>query len=97
MNRGIFGSGLIVVTENERVMPHSELASRTIGTLNKGAFGGIHGNVGYSGIEGLMEGYLSGENGKAVKRNYSGRWINVPIIEPNDAEANMAHDSQTIF
>ncbi|WP_321287312.1 penicillin-binding protein [uncultured Sunxiuqinia sp.] len=84
MNRGIFGSGLIVVTENERVMPHSELASRTIGTLNKGAYGGIHGNVGYSGIEGLMEGYLSGENGKAVKRNYSGRWINVPIIEPND-------------
>ena len=84
MQKGVFGSGLIVVTENERVMPHSELASRTIGTLNKGAYGGIHGNVGYSGIEGLMEGYLSGENGKAVKRNYSGRWINVPIIEPKD-------------
>ncbi|MGQ7869673.1 penicillin-binding protein [Sunxiuqinia sp. sy24] len=84
MERSSFGSGLIVVTENERVMPHTDLASRTIGTLNKGAFGGIHGNVGYSGIEGLMEGYLSGENGKAVKRNYSGRWINVPIIEPRD-------------
>ncbi|WP_430973267.1 penicillin-binding protein [Sunxiuqinia rutila] len=84
MERSSFGSGLIVVTDNERVMPHSDLASRTIGTLNKGAFGGIHGNVGYSGIEGLMEGYLSGENGKAVKRNYSGRWINVPIVEPKD-------------
>lgn len=84
MQKGIFGSGLIVVTENERVMPHAELASRTIGTLNKGAYGGIHGNVGYSGIEGLMEGYLSGENGKALKRNYSGRWINTPLIEPKD-------------
>lgn len=84
MQKGIFGSGLIVVTESERVMPHSDLGSRTIGTLNKGAYGGIHGNVGYSGIEGLMEGYLSGENGKALKRNFSGRWINMPIIEPRD-------------
>ncbi|MHA7111140.1 penicillin-binding transpeptidase domain-containing protein [Sunxiuqinia elliptica] len=84
LKKSIFGSGLIVITESERVMPHSELASRTIGTLNKGAFGGIHGNVGYSGIEGLMEGYLSGENGKAIKRNYSGRWINMPIVDPKD-------------
>ncbi|HKJ40799.1 MAG TPA: penicillin-binding protein [Sunxiuqinia sp.] len=84
MQKSIFGSGLIVVTENDRVLPHGDLASRTIGTLNKGAYGGIHGNVGYSGIEGLMEGYLSGENGTAVKRNFSGRWINVPIKEPKD-------------
>jgi len=79
-----FGSGLIVVTENERVMPHGDLGSRMIGTLNKGAFGGVHGNVGYSGIEGLMEGYLSGKNGTALKRNFSGRWIDVPVIEPKD-------------
>lgn len=84
MQKSIFGSGLIVVTESDRVLPHGDLASRTIGTLNKGAYGGIHGNVGYSGIEGMMEGYLSGENGKAVKRNFSGRWINVPIVEPKD-------------
>lgn len=84
MQKSIFGSGLIVVTESDRVMPHDELASRTIGTLNKGAYGGTHGNVGYSGIEGLMEGYLSGENGKAIKRNFSGRWIDMPIVEPKD-------------
>ncbi len=84
MQRNSFGSGLIVVTENERVMPHADLGSRIIGTLNKGAFGGVHGNVGYSGIEGLMEGYLSGKNGTALKRNFSGRWINVPVIEPKD-------------
>lgn len=84
MQRSVFGSGLIVVTENKRVMPHRDMASRTIGTLNKGAYGGIHGNVGYSGIEGMMEGYLSGEKGKSVKQNFSGRWINMPIIEPKD-------------
>ena len=84
MQKSIFGSGLIVITESDRVLPHDDLGSRTIGTLNKGAYGGIHGNVGYSGIEGLMEGYLSGENGKAVKRNFSGRWINMPIVEPKD-------------
>lgn len=84
MQKAIFGSGLIVITESDRVMPHSDLASRTIGTLNKGAEGGIHGNIGYSGIEGLMEGYLSGENGRALKRNFSGRWIDMPIKEPKD-------------
>ncbi len=84
MQNNSFGSGLIVVTENERIMPHADLGSRIIGTLNKGAFGGVHGNVGYSGIEGLMEGYLSGKNGTALKRNFSGRWINVPVIEPKD-------------
>ena len=84
LQRRSFGAGLIVVRESERIMPHGDMASRTIGTLNKGAFGGIHGNIGYSGIEGLMEGYLSGENGKAIKRNYSGHWINMPITEPKD-------------
>ena len=84
LKRNSFGSGLIVVRESERILPHGDMASRTIGTLNKGAFGGIHGNIGYSGIEGLMEGYLSGENGMAIKRNYSGHWVNIPITEPKD-------------
>ncbi len=84
LKRSLFGSGLIVVRESERILPHGDMASRTIGTLNKGAFGGIHGNIGYSGIEGLMEGYLSGENGMAIKRNYSGHWVDIPITEPKD-------------
>ncbi|MCW0482518.1 penicillin-binding transpeptidase domain-containing protein [Gaoshiqia sediminis] len=86
MKRGYFGSGLIVVGESERVMPHGDMASRTIGTLNKGAYGGIHGNVGYSGIEGIMESYLAGENGLALKRNYSGHWVDIPIVEPKDGK-----------
>ncbi len=81
-----FGSGLIVVTENKRILPHGDLASRTIGVLNKGAFGGVHGNVGFTGVEGLSENYLSGENGLALKRNLSGSWINTPMVEPHEGK-----------
>jgi cell division protein FtsI (penicillin-binding protein 3) len=86
MSRSYFGSGIIVVTENRRILPHGDLASRTIGVLNKGAFGGTHGNVGYTGIEGLAESYLAGINGLAVKRNFSGNWINTPLIEPQEGK-----------
>ncbi|RKD86088.1 penicillin-binding protein [Mangrovibacterium diazotrophicum] len=86
LQRSVFGSGLIVVGESERIMPHGDMASRTIGTLNKGAYGGVHGNIGYSGIEGMMEGYLAGENGLAIKRNYSGHWVDIPITEPEDGK-----------
>ncbi|WP_163718251.1 penicillin-binding protein [Mangrovibacterium lignilyticum] len=86
LKRSNFGSGLIVVGESERIMPHGDMASRTIGTLNKGAFGGIHGNVGYSGIEGLMESYLAGVNGLAIKRNYSGHWVDIPITNPEEGK-----------
>lgn len=86
MSRAYFGSGLIIEGESERVMPHGDMASRTLGTLNKGAYGGVHGNVGYSGIEGIMESYLAGENGIALKRNFSGHWVDVPIVEPKDGK-----------
>lgn len=82
----MFGSGLIIVTENKRILPHGELASRTIGVLNKGQHEGVHGAIGYTGIEGMQESYLAGEEGKAIKRNFSGRWINVPIAEPEDGK-----------
>lgn len=86
MTRSYFGSGLVVVTENRRILPHGDLASRTIGVLNKGAFGGVHGNVGYTGVEGLAENYLAGQNGMALKRNFSGSWINTPLIEPKEGK-----------
>ncbi len=86
MGHAYFGSGLIVVGESDRIMPHEDMASRTIGTLNKGAYGGTHGNVGYSGIEGLMEGYLAGENGTSVRKNLSGRWVDVTIADPKDGK-----------
>ena len=86
MSHVYFGSGLIVIGESDRIMPHGDMASRTIGTLNKGAYGGTHGNIGYSGIEGLMEGYLSGENGKSVRKNLSGRWVDVTVADPKDGK-----------
>ena len=86
MSSRLFGAGLIVVGDSKRVLPHDDMASRTIGTLNRGAYGGIHGNVGYSGIEGKMEGYLAGEKGLAIKHNYSGHWVNIPIREPKDGD-----------
>lgn len=86
MSRSFFGSGLVVVTENKRILPHGDLASRTIGVLNKGVFGGVHGYVGYTGVEGLSENYLAGQNGLALKRNFSGSWINTPLIEPREGK-----------
>lgn len=86
MSRNHFGSALVVVTENRRILPHGDLASRTIGVLNKGAFGGVHGNVGYTGVEGLAENYLAGQNGLALKRNLSGSWINTPLIDPKEGK-----------
>jgi cell division protein FtsI (penicillin-binding protein 3) len=86
MSKSYFGSGIIVVTENKRILPHGDLASRTIGVLNKGAFGGVHGNVGYTGVEGLAESYLAGIDGLALKRNLSGNWTNIPIIEPKEGK-----------
>ncbi|MGE4585854.1 MAG: penicillin-binding protein [Mangrovibacterium sp.] len=86
MSRSYFGAGLIIVGESTRVMPHGDMASRTLGSLNKGVYGGVHGKVGYSGIEGIMESYLAGENGIALKRNFSGQWVNVPVREPRDGQ-----------
>ncbi len=86
MSKSFFGSGVIVVTENKRILPHGDLASRTIGVLNKGAFGGVHGNVGFTGVEGLAESYLAGVNGLALKRNISGNWTNIPIVDPKEGK-----------
>jgi len=85
-SRSHFGSGLVVVTENKRILPHGDLASRTIGVLNKGVYGGVHGNVGYTGVEGLCENYLAGVNGLALKRNFSGSWINTPLVDPQEGK-----------
>ena len=43
LRRGRYGGGLIIEQENRRVNPLGMLALRTLGGLNKGAFGGVHG------------------------------------------------------
>lgn len=84
LRRGRFGGGLIVEQENRRITPLGILALRTIGGLNKGAYGGVHGAIGYTGIEGAYEPYLKGKDGVSYKQNLSGRWVTRTEIEPRD-------------
>ena len=84
LRRGRFGGGMIIEQENKRLNPLGSLALRTIGDLNKGAYGGVHGNIGYTGLEGAYEQYLKGEEGISYKENLSGRWVTRTEIEPRD-------------
>src|SRR5690606_36461308 len=84
LRRGRFGGGMIIEQENQRVTPLGSLALRTIGDLNKGAYGGVHGNIGYTGLEGAYEQYLKGKEGISYRENLSGRWVLRTEIEPED-------------
>ncbi len=84
LRRGRFGGGMIIEQENQRITPLGILAKRTIGSLNKGADGGIHGNIGFIGLEGAFEQYLRGEDGISYRQNLSGRWVARTEIEPKD-------------
>jgi cell division protein FtsI (penicillin-binding protein 3) len=84
--RGKFGGGFIPVQEYVRLTPHGKLAFRTIGLMNKGAYGGAYGSVGISGIEGKFEGSLRGEEGMLMKQNLSGRWVNITSVEPESGK-----------
>ena len=84
LRRGRFGGGMIIEQENKRITPLGILALRTIGGLNKGAYGGVHGNIGYTGLEGAYETYLKGKDGISYKQNLSGRWVTRTEIEPRD-------------
>jgi cell division protein FtsI (penicillin-binding protein 3) len=84
LRRGRFGGGLIIEQENKRITPLGMLALRTIGGLNKGAYGGVHGAIGYTGLEGAFESYLKGKDGVSYKQNLSGRWVSRTEIEPEN-------------
>lgn len=84
LRRGRYGGGLIIEQENKRINPLGVLALRTIGGLNKGAYGGIHGAIGYTGLEDAYEAYLKGEDGISYKQNLSGRWVTRIEIEPKN-------------
>ncbi|MFW6259357.1 MAG: penicillin-binding protein [Tangfeifania sp.] len=84
LRRGRFGGGMIIEQENKRLNPLGSLALRIIGNLNKGAYGGVHGNIGYTGLEGAYEQYLKGEEGISYRDNLSGRWVTRTEIEPRN-------------
>ncbi|MGL5683483.1 MAG: penicillin-binding protein [Marinifilaceae bacterium] len=74
-NRG----GLITEKENHRLLPHRDLANRTIGSLNKND---QDVREGYVGLEAAFESYLKGEPGIGHRENMSGRWMTLVDKEP---------------
>lgn len=84
LRRGAFGGGRIIEQENKRVLPLGKLASRTVGTLNKGAADQGTTIAGNTGIEQAFEEYLRGKSGVGYRQNLSGRWVNRIEIEPRD-------------
>ncbi|WP_321295678.1 penicillin-binding protein [Marinifilum fragile] len=73
--------GLICEQENIRRQPHRNLATRTIGYLNKEENDELIGRV---GMEGAFESELKGVDGVSIMQKMSGRWLPVNMVEPKD-------------
>ena len=71
--------GLIVIQDNQRIHPHGNLASRTIGYTTKGESGNV------VGIEGAYDHHLRGVAGVKLMQLISGNtWM--PVNERNEVE-----------
>ena len=69
---GQYKGGMVAQAENRRILPNSDLASRTIGYLNLGSEGNE------VGVEGAFDKDLAGKNGVAEKQRLTGGdWITV--------------------
>ncbi len=84
MSSSRLGKGLVLERECVRLLPHGDMGGRTIGTLNKGRYGGWLGSVGNSGMESAFEKYLRGEDGLAIKTRLPGSWVDKPVKESVD-------------
>lgn len=85
---GRYGGGMVAITENRRILPHNELARRTIGYLNLGEEGTE------VGIEGAFDKELAGKNGVAIKQRLTGGdWIEVE--GPNSVDSKDGNDIVT--
>jgi cell division protein FtsI (penicillin-binding protein 3) len=85
---GQYKGGMVAQAENRRILPNSDLASRTIGYLNLGSEGNE------VGVEGAFDKDLAGKNGVAVKQRLTGGdWI---MVEgPNSVESRDGNDVVT--
>ena len=85
---GQYKGGMVAQADNRRILPNSDLASRTIGYLNLGSEGNE------VGVEGAFDKDLAGKNGVAVKQRLTGGdWI---IVEgPNSVESKDGNDVVT--
>lgn len=82
---GQYKGGMVTIVENRRILPHNELAVRTIGYVNQGE------EVAEVGLEGAFEKELAGRNGVAVKQRLTGGdWI--VVDGPNSVEAKDGND-----
>lgn len=78
---GQYKGGFLAQPENKRILPHSELAARTIGYLNLGTEGT------QVGLEGSFNRDLAGKNGMVVKQRLTGGdWISVDGGESVDSK-----------
>ena len=85
---GQFRGGMVAQAESRRILPNSDLASRTIGYLNQGSEGNV------VGVEGAFDKDLAGKNGVAVKQRLTGGdWITVD--GPNSVESRDGNDVVT--
>ncbi len=85
---GRYKGGMIAELENRRILPHMILASRTIGSLNKG----VSGNV--VGLEGAYDSDLTGTNGSVLKQRLTGgAWM--PVNDANSVEPRDGNDILT--
>ena len=82
--RGKYKGGLIIIPKTKRQKPFGLLAERTIGYENPNE------NL-FVGIEGSYSKYLSGENGKQLRRRINnGNWI--PVFDENEIEPEDGKD-----
>jgi cell division protein FtsI (penicillin-binding protein 3) len=78
---------MVAQAENRRILPNSDLASRTIGYLNLGEGNEV-------GVEGAFDKDLAGKNGVAIKQRLTGGdWITVE--GPNSVESRDGNDIVT--
>src|SRR5664280_2449846 len=81
---GQYKGGMVAQAENRRILPNSDLASRTIGYLNLGEGNEV-------GVEGAFDKDLAGKNGVAIKQRLTGGdWITVE--GPNSVESRDGND-----
>jgi cell division protein FtsI (penicillin-binding protein 3) len=85
---GQYKGGMVAQADNRRILPHNDLAARTIGYLNLGDGGN------QVGVEGAFDKELAGKNGIAVKQRLTGGdWITVD--GPNSVESRDGNDVVT--
>jgi cell division protein FtsI (penicillin-binding protein 3) len=85
-SEGQYKGGLVAQPESRRILPHNDLAARTIGYLNSGTEGT------QVGLEGSFNKDLAGKNGVAVKQRLTGGdWIIV-----DDSESVESKDGNDI-